>query len=155
VPENELQKTALQAMRRVLKPGGVIGIRNTDMGGVIFAPDDDFLERYCFLHEEVWKSVSGDPQIGRQLGMLFPDAGFIEVKMSASYDVFYGLESCRSYAQIFVDRIAEVDFVERVTGSGLAKTEELEAIKTAFLAWAELPGAFLGYSHGEAIGRKA
>jgi len=45
---------ALQEMRRVLKPGGIIGIRDCDYGGLILAPDDGFFEKALSIWEEDW-----------------------------------------------------------------------------------------------------
>ena len=75
--------------------------------------------------------------------------------MSASYEVYSDLESRRYIVQAHARRLTEVDFVERVTRYGLAKVEELEVLKDAWLAWTELPGAIFAISHCEAIGRKA
>ena len=63
------------------------------------------------------------------------------IKMSASYEVYSDLESRRFIVQAHARRLTAVDFVERVTRFGLAKVEELEVLKDAWLAWTEFPGA--------------
>ena len=146
---------ALQEMRRVLKPGGVIGIRDVDYGGLVLAPDTGFWERLLVIWEADFRTGGGDPRIGRHLGRLFFEAGFIDVEATASYDVFSDLESRRFTVEALATRLDETDFTERVTGSGLAKVEELMAIKEKWLAWIEIPGAIFALSHFEATGRKA
>jgi hypothetical protein len=42
-------------MYRVLKPGGVIGIRDIDMGGHLYSPANALLHQYALLHEAAWE----------------------------------------------------------------------------------------------------
>jgi SAM-dependent methyltransferase len=144
----------LQEMHRVLKSGGVIGIRDLDTGGFLFNPDHELLERWCVIHEADIESTGGHPRIGRQLGSLLDEVGFVKVKVSASYDVYGEVEDRILLAQAFIHHLADVDFVERVTGSGLAKAEELAAIRDAWQNWQDAPMAISAISHCEVIGRK-
>jgi ubiquinone/menaquinone biosynthesis C-methylase UbiE len=78
---------ALAELRRVLKPGGLIGVRAGDMGGILI--DSEFqgpaqgLATYLANRE----SNSGDIQVGRKLGRLLRKTGFAVRSMSASYEV--------------------------------------------------------------------
>jgi ubiquinone/menaquinone biosynthesis C-methylase UbiE len=146
--------SVLREMRRILKPSGIIGIRDIDMGGILIVPDEGLLEQFLAIHEADWNNIGGLPRIGRLLGELLSEVGFVEVEISVSYDFYGDLEGRRFIAQVLVSRLAEADFVERVTGCGLAKVEELEVMKDAWLTWRELPGALFAISHCEAIGRK-
>ena len=145
---------ALKEMQRVLKPGGVIGIRDVDYGGFLIAPDDGVLERWFAIVEKDLATRGMHTRLGRSLGGLLYEAGFIEVEASASYDVYADPERCRFVAQGSSSRLFEADFVERITDGGLANAEELETIKKAWKNWPEIAGAFAAGSHGEAIGRK-
>jgi len=146
---------ALREMYRVLKPGGVIGIRDTDMGGALLAPPDKWTEQSAAIFEVDWEGVGGHPRLGRRLGGLLIEAGFVEVEASASYEVFSNLEGRRLLGQIAVSRWTEADFVKRIIERGLASYDDIEPIKEAWRAWQELPDAFFANAHGEAVGRKA
>jgi ubiquinone/menaquinone biosynthesis C-methylase UbiE len=146
---------ALREMQRVLKPEGIIGIRNTDMGGLLLAPENELIQRSFAIYEADWESVGGHPRLGRYLRGLLTEAGFVDVAASASYDVYSTLESLRFVSQIGAARVAEPDFVERVIERGLASADDLEAMHTAWLAWPEFSNAFYAIAHGEAVGRKA
>lgn len=145
---------ALLEMRRVLKPGGIIGIRDVDLGGHLLAPDDAVIQQWLVIYEAYWAGVGGHPRLGRQLRSLLIGAGFIDVAASASYEVYGDLESRRFISQIAVSRVQEPDYVTRVVESGLANREQLEAIRVAWSAWPEWSNAFLAQAHGEVIGWK-
>ncbi|HRJ41353.1 MAG TPA: methyltransferase domain-containing protein [Caldilineaceae bacterium] len=145
---------ALQEMRRVLKPGGVIGIRDIDLGGHLIAPDDPSLHRWLEIYEADWASLGGHPRIGRQLRGLLHKAGFSDVQATASYEVYADGERLRFASHLAVSRVREADYVDRVLENGLASREQLAAIATVWSAWPQQPDAFLGIAHGEAVAWK-
>ena len=81
-------------------------------------------------------------------------AGFVEIQMSASYEVASDPESLRLGVQMHLDHITSRDFIERVTKSGLAKVKELDEMKESFQTWSEIPGVFAANAHCEVVGRK-
>jgi ubiquinone/menaquinone biosynthesis C-methylase UbiE len=146
--------TALIEMRRVLKPGGIVGLRDTDIGGNLIAPEDKRLWQWLTLMEAVWEGQGGHPRLGRQLRGLLHKAGFVDVEASASYDSYGTPETVRFIGQIAASRCKEPDFCRQVRQRGLATQEQLETIRSAWLEWTERTDAFCAIAHGEAIGRK-
>ena len=71
--------SALQEMRRVLKPGGIIGIRDVDWNGSLLAPDDELLHQYFVIYEAYWIGGGGSPNMGRYLRGLLTSSGFSDV----------------------------------------------------------------------------
>ena len=128
-------RKAVQEMYRVLKPGGVIGIRQADFGGLILAPDHGFWDKFITIWETDYRRNSGgNPRIGRDLGRLFHEAGFVDVKMTASFDVHSDPEGRNFWEHTVGDRLTERNFLERAIQCGLSKVEELEALKDAWMA---------------------
>jgi hypothetical protein len=141
-------------MHRVLKSGGVIGIRDVDMGGGMLCTASEFVSQYAALHEAVWERAGGHPRIGRRLRGLLHEAGFFDVAASASYEVYSDPEGLQFLSQIVASRIDAPDFVRQVVENGLADRKRLEEIKAAWQVWPEDPGAFAAAAHCEVVGRK-
>ena len=145
---------ALSEMHRVLKVGGVIGVRDLDMGGILVAALDERLARFFAVFEADFAGVGSHPHMGRELRGLVTAAGFAVIEASASYDYFSTAEQLQLVSQIGSSRVKDAEFVERVLARGLTTTEELAAMHEAWLAWPTRPDAFLANAHGEVVGRK-
>lgn len=50
---------ALKEMQRVLKLGGVIGLRDTDMGGVLLTPTNDLIDRFVAVLRPIGQQPTG------------------------------------------------------------------------------------------------
>jgi ubiquinone/menaquinone biosynthesis C-methylase UbiE len=146
---------AVAEMQRVLKPGGVIGIRDADMGGNLVQPPEKLLMDWFALFELDWHTVSGDPRFARRLPQALGEAGLADLCVSASYDVYFAKDARTLFVDVAAARCREKDFVERVLSGGMASLERLEAMRTAWLAAAEQRFFWAAIAHVEVTGRKA
>lgn len=145
---------ALREMYRVLKPGGVIGIRDIDSGGHLYSPATALLHEYARLLLTVWELAGGHPRIGRRLRGLLHEAGFVDVATTASYEVYGDPERLRFIAQIMASQCQEPDFVRKVVEHNLGSREQIEAIVADMQVWPDDPEALLALAHCEVVGRK-
>jgi ubiquinone/menaquinone biosynthesis C-methylase UbiE len=145
----------LVELGRVLKPGGVIGIRDCDMGGTIFHAKNDLVLQYIGMHEATWQNAGGDPWMARRLRGLLHEAGFVDLSASASFELYCDQEGLQLLSQTIVSRLADPNFVQQVVSLGLADSPRIAAIQAAWQAWPTDPAAFGAVAHCEVVGRKA
>jgi ubiquinone/menaquinone biosynthesis C-methylase UbiE len=58
---------ALTEMRRVLRKGGILAIRDSDYGGFVWAPTDPLLDRWMELYHDVCSHNGAQADAGRYL----------------------------------------------------------------------------------------
>jgi ubiquinone/menaquinone biosynthesis C-methylase UbiE len=80
-------EAAVLELRRVLKPGGLIGLRAGDLGGLLIDAGSEGPAQAFGAYLATQKESSKDPNVGRKLGRLMRNAGFTVQKMTASYEV--------------------------------------------------------------------
>src|SRR4029453_7383842 len=76
--------TALEEMRRVCVPGGLVAIRDADYSAMTWHPPSAALTRWLELYQQVARSNGGEPDAGRRLLGWAHAAGFSDVDSSAS-----------------------------------------------------------------------
>lgn len=145
---------ALNEQYRVLKPGGILGIRDADRSGELFWPRNPVLVN---LLEVTWNRLvehnRGSMFVGRQLRSLLNEIGLKRVAASASYEC-HGTndniqitadDAADYFSGTFADQVIELGWMDRV---------EIENVKAAWKAWGENPDAFWARSWCEAVGWK-
>lgn len=145
----------LGEVRRVLRPGGVVGMRHADFGGFLLEPAEPPLDRFVPLFERLMIHNGGDPKAGRhQLGWL-REAGFDTLAASASYDCWTATpDEKERNARFLAELIGSSGFAAQLIEAGLADGAALTRMKEAFMAWGAHPHAFAAEAWGEAVARK-
>jgi ubiquinone/menaquinone biosynthesis C-methylase UbiE len=80
-------EAALLEFRRVLKPGGLIGLRAGDLGGLLIDAESDGPAQAFAAYLANQKNDAKDANVGRKIGRLLQRAGFTVQKLTASYEV--------------------------------------------------------------------
>lgn len=78
----------LREARRVLKRGGFIGLRSPDWGGAVIHPEDEATRAALKARTDLQVRNGGNVHAGRHLGGWLRQAGFCDVAVSASCEIY-------------------------------------------------------------------
>ena len=145
---------ALAEVRRVLKPGGIIACREMITASCFTHPDFGVIRKAWDMFEDLLEADDAHPQIGKDLKTRILGAGFENVDITATFDIY--------------DTPADVEFIfglaslwflaPEITDAAIkygASTQELcDQIRDAYNRWKDHPGAICGVAFGEAVANK-
>jgi SAM-dependent methyltransferase len=139
---------------RVLKPGGVIGIKEFDHGGDFIYPSDAALEKYAECYLRMRRDNGHDPETGRKVGALLLEAGFSDLKFAAVYESFADPTRAGAFAYVSAGLLAE-GWGETFTSRGWATAAEIDEMRAAWQKFAGAPAAIFAAAWCEALAWKA
>ncbi len=142
---------ALAEMRRVLGPGGIVGVRDPDLEAGFLTPVTPLLEQERALRIRVRQhNIGGDPFLGRHHRRLLLEAGFVRAEASASVVSAGSLEETRRRAAWFKDQLRGL--ARTALAEGWVNQATVDAMLAEIDAWAERPDAFSAGIWCEAVG---
>jgi len=142
---------ALSEMRRVLRDGGLLAVRDSDYGGFTWSPDSPVLDRWMEIYQALTRKNNVDANAGRHLRAWVRRAGFSEMDVSTSSWTYYRPEERTWWGQLWADRVRESEFARQSLEYGLTTEEELNSIADAFLEWASNDDGFFNLVHTEVL----
>jgi ubiquinone/menaquinone biosynthesis C-methylase UbiE len=145
---------ALREMRRVLAPGGLLAVRDSDFAGFVWAPLDPVLDRWMALYHDVTRHNDAEADAGRFLPAWVAAAGFEDVEVGSSTWTFATPEDRSWWGGLWADRVRSSSFGEQAVAYGLSDQRELDEIGAAFERWAVAPNGVFVVLHGEVLARR-
>ncbi len=146
---------ALSEMLRVVRPGGLVAVRDVDWGTAAYWPRDPWIDRFIEVHQRTWYRNGGEPQMGRQLRALFNDAGVTDLRITATVWCYATPGETIEWGESYANRLLTSPMGERAIEYGYASRADVEAMASAFRAWAGHPDALWAFTHVAALATKA
>jgi ubiquinone/menaquinone biosynthesis C-methylase UbiE len=148
-------RKALQECHRVLKPGGLIGVRTSELDGWFVAPPEPLLRQtFDLFLGRLTQYNGGNAQIGKQQRALLRQAGFADIVGSASYESDGTPEATRAWGEIMAAVLLDETLGGQLVALDWVDAETLHQMSAAWQRWGAHPDALLARAWGEAIGWK-
>jgi SAM-dependent methyltransferase len=145
---------ALVEMGRVLRPGGILAVRDSDYAAFAWAPADPRIDRWLELYHQVTARNGAEADAGRHLLGWVLAAGFGQAQAGSSTWTFADPDSRAWWGGLWADRVRLSAFAGQAVAYGLADQAELEAIADAWRSWATRPDGFFAVLHAEVLARR-
>lgn len=145
---------ALAEVRRVLKPGGVVGFREPIFSSNLAEPRDSAQDELWKLFGRVLAHNGGDIDIGRRLAPLLQSMGFGDLTMSASFSGGWTPEAKRAFYERCVQLCEEADFMKQAIALGWIGSDVLAAMIAKLRAEGTDPVSFFATAWREIVGWK-
>ena len=142
---------ALREARRVLRPGGLVAVRDSDYATMVHAPVEAALQHWLRLYHEVASANGGEPDAGRFLPGWVRAAGFVEPTATTSTTTYADAAGRELWGGMWAVRVTDSDFADHAVEGGFAMRGDLVAISAAFLRWADHPSGFWAWLNGEVV----
>lgn len=142
---------ALREMARVTRPGGAIGVRDSDYASFAWYPEFPELDEWLDLYRSAARANGGEPDAGRRLLAWAHAAGLENAEPSSSTWCYATAETRQWWGGMWADRIVESALAEQLVTEHRATNADLARIGNAWRRWAEHPDGWFSLLHGELL----
>lgn len=143
---------AIREMKRVLRRGGLLALREADYGAMTWFPESG-LTGWRDLYQQLSARHGAQAQAGRRLLAWVRAAGFTTYEPSASTWCFAEPDDRAYWGNMWIDRMSHSTLAARALEVGLADQADLDRIKAAWADWSQDPDGWFVVVHGEILAR--
>ena len=148
-------RAVLTEVKRVLKPGGIIGCREMIGESSFTHPDFGVIRKAWDMFEDLLAADDGHPQMGKDLKSHIVEAGFDNVRVTGSFDI-YSAPADIEFIYGFANKwFLSPEIVEAAIKYGASTRDLCDRIADAYDRWRRDPGAFCALAFGEVVAGKS
>jgi len=146
--------SAIRELRRVLRPSGLLAVRDSDYGAFTWWPPDPLLDRWLEIYHRLTRRNGGEADAGRRLSSWVHAAGFEDLRVTSSTWTFADPETRSWWGGLWADRVRLSSFAEHAVAYGLSDESELDALADAWRRWAVAEDGYFAALHAEVLARR-
>lgn len=144
----------LAEMSRVVRPTGVVAVRDSEYSGFTWSPKSSELEKWLTTYIAIAKFCGGEPDAGRHLKRWATEASLEIVNQSSSTWVFESTEDVKWWGETWADRVLNSNFADHAKSLNLLTDLELQIMHDGWISWSQCNPAYFIIPHDELIARK-
>ena len=144
-------QATLAEVKRVLRPSGIVASREMFVSSSFLEPSIDDTDSAWATFSDLLAANGGHPQMGKELKNTFLEAGFSDIRASASFDFFSTAEDVAFLHAFISDWFYSPDVIAAATKYGLATQQQFDDWRLALDQWKSHAGAV---AFGEVIACK-
>ncbi len=144
---------ALVEMKRVVRPGGLIAVRDADYAGMHWAPESPALDQWLAVYRRVAKANDAEPDAGRHLVRWARLAGLDNVTATVDAWLFADPERRTWWGSTWAERIVSSSLAEQAIELGYASAAELAELADGWRAWVAEDDGWFVVPHGQLLCR--
>lgn len=141
-------------LARVVRPSGVIAVRDSEHSGYRWSPESAVLDKWLATYIAVARFCGGEPDAGRFLESWASQAGLETVNRSTSKWLFETPEDVKWWGNIWADRVLGSNFADHARNLKLLTDSELQSMHDGWVSWSNSDPAYFMIPHDELIARK-
>ena len=144
---------AIREMRRVLKPGGLLAVRDADYATMCPSPKFPEFDQWNALYHQVAYRNRAEPDAGRELTRWVRAAGFGEYELRPDVAALDG-EEARIWGRTWSQRILHSEVGSQALEYGYAKQSDLDRISEGWTRFAEADEPFFMFAQIAVLARR-
>lgn len=148
---------ALQEMRRVVKPGGIVAVRDNYMAGTVIYPwNDSVNEFHTHLYPKVSEANGGQPDVGPRYKQIARLAGYpLENSTFSSSNWAYASNTeAQWWSSLWAERLKQTNLGESAIRHGIVDEAKINQMSEQWVEWGKSPDAWCNLVHFELIHKK-